>query len=180
MNKIDLADKILEANRILVKEIEDSVRELANEYEPNGISEKQLLETHVFFSEHLDRRGIKWKSIWNDWLPNSVSLRRAIKYGKNCSCSTWGGPKHWCGEVSKRDQPNPNKENVVYVLFDEEGNLCYIGSTGDFPTRIREHMKTKSFTRWTAYECETREGAYELEDKLIKSHKPYLNSRMGR
>lgn len=71
--------------------------------------------------------------------------------------------------------------NVVYVLFDDTNVPCYVGSTDDFRGRVRaHHHQGKQFVRWMAYPCRDREAAYDLEVRLLREHKPYLNRKVGR
>lgn len=69
---------------------------------------------------------------------------------------------------------------VVYVLFDEANTPCYVGSTQKFRTRLNSHGRDKQFTRWQAHPCRDREHAYQLEDQLLRQHKPYLNRKASR
>lgn len=70
---------------------------------------------------------------------------------------------------------------VVYVLYDEANEPCYVGSTHHLKGRLKVHCKDgKPFVRWTACACADREAAYQLEEKLLAEHKPYLNKRRSR
>lgn len=70
---------------------------------------------------------------------------------------------------------------VVYVLFDESNEPCYVGSTGKFRSRMNSHNRDgKQFTRWQAHPCPDRAHAYRLEDHLLRRHKPYLNQKASR
>lgn len=70
---------------------------------------------------------------------------------------------------------------VVYVLFDDSNVPCYVGSSDNFRQRIKAHAKGgKVFARWQAHPCRDRAHAYEVEDRLLKEHKPQLNIRAGR
>lgn len=74
----------------------------------------------------------------------------------------------------------PRGQNVVYVLYDAFGTPCYVGSSGDFPTRLKWHLKDGKPVRvWIAYPCASRKAAYALEDRLLKQYKPYLNKKAG-
>ena len=71
--------------------------------------------------------------------------------------------------------------NVVYVLYDEANRPCYVGSTNGFKGRVKAHRREgKPFVRWMAHPCNDREAAYDLEDRLLREHLPYLNKRAGR
>jgi predicted GIY-YIG superfamily endonuclease len=89
----------------------------------------------------------------------------------------------WVGEMSLPDgtsTPSPGV-SVVYVLFDEQNDPVYVGSTENLRTRLRFHAWDKPETRrWTAHPCRDREHAYQLEVQLLKQHKPRMNKRAGR
>ncbi|WP_157251093.1 GIY-YIG nuclease family protein [Nonomuraea typhae] len=87
----------------------------------------------------------------------------------------------WRGDFPfAEDWRPPTGQSVVYVLYDAASTPCYVGSTDQFNARLNAHSRGKSFTRWIAYPCDDREAAYQLEDRLLKEHKPYLNRRAGR
>ena len=70
---------------------------------------------------------------------------------------------------------------VVYVLYDEVNEPCYVGSTQNLKARLKDHHKDqKPFTYWTAFACADRETAYLLEEKLLSEHQPYLNKKRYR
>jgi predicted GIY-YIG superfamily endonuclease len=89
---------------------------------------------------------------------------------------------YWSGEhPGKPDDPRPMYgQSVVYVLFDDANAPCYVGSTEKLSPRLTAHSRDKKFSRWVAYPCADREAAYQLEDRLLKEHKPYLNRKAGR
>lgn len=64
--------------------------------------------------------------------------------------------------------------NVVYRLFDDDGRLLYIGSTGNVFGRFDGH-KRKPWARYVARECADREAAYWLEAAAITDEAPALN-----
>lgn len=70
---------------------------------------------------------------------------------------------------------------VVYVLFDEDNEPCYVGSTQNLRARLNAHLTNgKQFVRWQAYPCASREDAYVLEERLLVERMPRLNRRRGR
>lgn len=70
---------------------------------------------------------------------------------------------------------------VVYVLYDEANVPCYVGSSLDLKARLKWHAEDgKSFAWWTAFACADREAAYQLEEKLLAEHQPYLNKKRYR
>lgn len=89
----------------------------------------------------------------------------------------------WVGEYPiPADTPRPIAGiSVVYVLFDQRNEPCYVGSTERFSARMSAHVKSgKRFVRWQAHPCEDREHAYRLEDRLLRRHMPYLNQKASR
>lgn len=87
----------------------------------------------------------------------------------------------WVSCTPSEDNPMPPRgQSVVYVLYDGFSTPCYVGSTGDFPARLKWHLKDgKPVVVWVAYPCEDRDAAYLLEDRLLKQHMPYLNKKRG-
>lgn len=70
---------------------------------------------------------------------------------------------------------------VVYVLYDQAGAPCYVGSTERFWDRMVVHAhQGKPAVRWQAHRCRDREHAYEVETQFLQQHKPYLNKRAAR
>jgi predicted GIY-YIG superfamily endonuclease len=110
----------------------------------------------------------------------SLSWKRLIQLSKQLP----NGPEgSWLGEYPiPATAPRPiSGIPVVYVLFDDVNEPCYVGSTDKFSARMNNHAKGgKQFVRWQAHPCEDREHAYRLEDRLLKRHKPYLNQKAGR
>lgn len=87
----------------------------------------------------------------------------------------------WEGEYPLGYAPRPpDGQSVVYVLFDEANVPCYVGSTQRFKGRLQAHERDKKFRRWVAYPCTDREAAYQLEERLLREHKPYLNKKASR
>lgn len=83
--------------------------------------------------------------------------------------------RRWRGTLEDLAETCPRpKVCVVYRLFDEDGKLLYIGSTGNVYTRLGRHP-IKGWTRWDARECADRESAYWLEAVAIIREKPPLN-----
>lgn len=72
----------------------------------------------------------------------------------------------------------PKGAFVVYVLFDAEGVVCYVGSTKHFNNRMKAHVRDgKAFVRWQAWSCVDRQAAYEMESRFLQQHRPYYNKR---
>ena len=109
--------------------------------------------------------GINWQSLMT------------MNGGPNGPAGTWVG--EW---PCPYDVPIPPKGvSVVYVLYDSTNEPCYVGSTHTFRQRMNQHESTgKIFARWQAHPCRDREHAYEVEDRLLKEHKPRMNQKAGR
>ncbi|MEU4511739.1 GIY-YIG nuclease family protein [Nonomuraea wenchangensis] len=117
---------------------------------------------------------------WNSLMPVKAELLIARR--TNDPQHGPGPDGVWSGTWPLDGQPFPVRgQAVVYVLFDSTNAPCYVGSTGAFLTRLRKHEREgKQFAHWTAHPCKDRETAYQLEDKLLREHKPYLNRKSCR
>lgn len=115
------------------------------------------------------------------WDKNVPTKWLRLKYRKN---QIPNGPEGtWVGEnPCVPTDPAPGVGvSVVYVLFDDQNEPCYVGSTGNFRPRLKAHIQSgKQFVRWQAHPCRDREHAYELEVRLLGERKPRLNRRVGR
>jgi hypothetical protein len=92
-----------------------------------------------------------------------------------------GPGRSWQGAYPIEGGRPPDGQAVVYVLYDELNEPCYVGSTDVFVDRLRQHVAAgKAFAYWSAWPCPDRETAYQREDDLLRQVKPYLNRRAGR
>jgi GIY-YIG catalytic domain len=116
--------------------------------------------------------------MWNEIV--GISWQRLTQLGKQLP----NGPEgSWVGEYPiPADAPRPIYGiSVVYVLFDEANEPCYVGSTNKLSARLNAHKKDgKRFVRWQAHHCGDRDHAYRLEDRLLRQHMPYLNRKASR
>ncbi|MFE9777774.1 GIY-YIG nuclease family protein [Streptomyces sp. NPDC005775] len=115
------------------------------------------------WDEHVD---ISWKVM--------THLSRQLPNGPEDS---------WVGEYPFHEATSAPAKGiaVVYVLFDDLNAPCYVGSTDQFRTRVAYHRRHgKQFVSWQAHPCRDREHAYELEDRLLRRHKPPLNQKASR
>lgn len=86
------------------------------------------------------------------------------------------GDGKWRGDfpVAEADyRPTPGTW-VVYQLL-SRGELVYIGSTGDFLTRLKAHARNKTFDSWRAAKCPSEMDCRDLETALIDRYRPPLN-----
>lgn len=128
--------------------------------------------------------GPGFSLIWNRHMPwaHSQVSHRALAATRNRPNAPHGS---WSGEwPSWTDGPYPeDRVPVVYVLFDDQNEPAYVGSTERFVLRMSAHRKDPrkgSIRRWTAHRCDDREAAYALEERLLAEHKPRLNRRTTR
>ncbi|WP_055477532.1 GIY-YIG nuclease family protein [Sphaerimonospora mesophila] len=129
-------------------------------------------------------------ALWNEAMPvryNSMYQQSAGRFSKRYEQNEDG---FWSGlaDLEPHDPRPRDGQAVVYVLFDRLNEPCYVGSTSRFKTRLDAHyhgkgqagQARKDFARWVAYPCTDREAAYQLEDRLLKQYKPYLNKKASR
>ena len=93
---------------------------------------------------------------------------------------SWQGPMG--ATCVPSDSPAPmSGASVVYVLFDDDNEACYVGSTKHFRARMRQHHGAgRRFASWAAYPCRDREHAYQREGQMLRDVMPYGNKRAGR
>lgn len=86
------------------------------------------------------------------------------------------GEGRWCGTwpLGAEDKRPASGTWIVYQLLDGD-SLLYIGSTGDFRTRLKAHEREKSFNSWRASRCDNEAHCRALETVLIDRYRPLLN-----
>lgn len=166
-----------EKQRKLAAARENAEQQLLHRYgAAHRAGEITITQLLAFFHEyrHLEipRRTHRWNE--NIDLPYQTCN---LLQSPNGPEGTWVG--EWpCPET----EPSPLRGvAVVYILFGQNNEPCYVGSTDRFRTRMNSHVKDgKIFGRWQAYPCGTREAAYVLEDRLLNERMPHLNRRKSR
>lgn len=104
-------------------------------------------------------------------------LETTERHAPNMPDGTWQGS--W--PLDRADRVPMYNTCVVYVLYDAANEPCYVGSTQNLKARLKDHHKDeKPFVRWTAFACFDREAAYQLEERLLNEHQPYLNRKRHR
>lgn len=104
-------------------------------------------------------------------------LETTERHAPNMPDGTWQGS--W--PLASDDRVPMYNTCVVYVLYDAANEPCYVGSTMNLKSRLKDHHKDgKPLVRWTAFACADREAAYQLEIKLLGEHQPYLNRKAHR
>lgn len=120
---------------------------------------------------------------WNEHFEGEYQSRR-IRHTRDRVLRTRPDDDgNWRGTwpMPDRAPAPPFGQSVVYVLFDAENVPCYVGSSEQLRTRLRAHDSDgKQFVHWLAYPCRDRQDAFELEDRLLREHKPYLNRKARR
>ena len=87
--------------------------------------------------------------------------------------------------ISDRDDMRPHS---VYVIFDRDDRILYVGCALDVQSRINFHLEPSSQSvashvirsrmwRWTEREFPTKAEAREAERRLIREHMPLLNKQ---
>jgi hypothetical protein len=155
--------------------LEQTLHRIGTDYRTGRITQTQLCIALI------EIRGLEMSGRMNAWDEIvGVSWKRLAQLAKQMP----NGPEgSWVGEYPiLAGAPRPIVGvPVVYVLFDEANEPCYVGSTDKFSVRMNAHDTSgKRFVRWQAHPCDDREHAYRLEDRLLKRHKPYLNRKAGR
>jgi hypothetical protein len=124
-------------------------------------------------------RAVGFAKAWDAAIPVTAgALNQSTRHGR----ATPNGPEGTFVGAFPLDQWDPaplTGASVVYILFDAMNVPCYVGSTKAFRERLKAHTD-KAFTNWQAFPCADREDAYDLEVKLLRERKPYLNQRVGR
>jgi hypothetical protein len=156
---------------------EQLLHALAAAYRAGQVSPGEMSRAYAEFKAVA---AVGFSTRWDAALPEDASAARARWIGRGQPSTPQGT---WDGvfPLGFQDPAPPHGVSVVYVLFDPVNVPCYVGSTKDFRGRLKRHGKEgKDFSRWTAHPCQDRAHAYELEDRLLKEHKPYLNKKRGR
>lgn len=155
--------------------MEQALHRIATEYRTGALTYTQLCTALVAVRATKQQGSMR---LWDDVV--GVSWKRLAQYAKRLP----NGPEgSWIGEYPiPADAPMPiYGVPVVYVLFDDANEPCYVGSTDKLSPRLTAHEKSgKHFVRWQAHPCDDRDHAYRLEDRLLRQHKPYLNRKASR
>lgn len=172
-------DKLETAQREAEQQL---LHRVALDYRAGRIDIGDLAELQEAFRTASADRGFstRWNAIVPEtWVAVTGHARREGRgwFKPNGPGGTYVGP-YPCPHTV----PHPRLgTSVVYVLFDWQNIPCYVGSTGQLRIRMKSHEREgKRFTSWQAYLCEDRELAYELEHRLLREHKPYLNKKASR
>lgn len=103
-------------------------------------------------------------------LPTLKQLRATMLGACNDGEGRWRGPF----PLAEGDVRPPLGTWVVYQLT-LAGELVYIGSSGQFATRVKAHARDKSFDGWRASHCANEAECRDLETALIDRYRPPLN-----
>lgn len=161
---------------------EQYVVEVKRDWDAGILTVQELQGAYsVFKKTNLPGSAKRWTGVG---LPSRQKLDSLVWAERNprrlpdlCWEGGWG--RNPGDDVPWKDQ------SVVYYLYDEQ-DLVYIGSTQSFVTRLEQHRKDKTWTRWTAWPCPSREDAYRREDRYLKYYLrrhgclPRFNRKPGR
>lgn len=165
-------DRLADARRDALTQV---LHRIGTEYRAGTITQGQLC-TALDAIRPLQMPGRM--KMWDEII--GVPWKRVAQLAKQLP----NGPEgSWVGEYPiLAEAPRPIAGiAVVYVLFDQDNEPCYVGSTDKFSVRMAAHVKDgKRFACWQAHPCKDREHAYRLEDRLLRRHMPYLNRKASR
>jgi GIY-YIG catalytic domain len=170
-----VAEKLMEAKREAQCQL---VQRIASDYAAGRLTRRQLCAA---YDAYRTTSGTGFSETWNAALPFSATqmqhMKARFRREDRCAVSQWSGEFPF----DEIEATPPNDFSVVYVLFDQGNQPCYVGSTKNFRSRVRRHAKDgKCFAHWTAYPCGSRESAYQLEERLLRERLPYLNKKVTR
>jgi predicted GIY-YIG superfamily endonuclease len=164
--------RLAEARRDALAQV---LHRIGSDYRTGQLTQAQL------YTALMQIRGIEMSgrmAMWDEIV--GVPWKRIQHLGKQLP----NGPEDsWIGEYPFHPETIAPVSGiaVVYVLFDDTNEPCYVGSTDKFRTRLNNHSRDgKQFVHWQAHPCRDREHAYQVEDRLLKRHKPRLNQKAGR
>lgn len=152
------------------------VHRLATDFRA-GITSAQ--EIYAAYARIKAAGGPGYSLRWNEHFPPELHHTR-IRYTALHHAPDADGNWRGVHPFAEGSRTPPNGRSVVYVLFDAENEPCYVGSTEGFRLRLNAHSRDKAFTTWLAHPCADRESAYQLEERLLRQHKPYLNQKASR
>lgn len=127
-----------------------------------------------------------WVARWNEAFGFDV---RALVYQRNYQAKHAARAEQnaghgWTGTYGDAGTsfPRPPKgQSVVYVLYNAALEPIYVGSTQDFPERMKAHRRDgKPVAYWRAVPYSTREEAYAAEDAMLREVKPEMNRKAAR
>lgn len=175
---------------------EQVTHRLGLEYRAGRITRDDVIAVLAEVRPHLTTG---WTNRWAeqigfDVLAHARSLESLARYSERNAQNIEGG---WEGSCYVADEavvtpggrthyvvsnPRPVKGHaVVYVLYDADLEPLYVGSTGEFPARMKAHLRAGKPARWwRAYLYPDREAAYVAEVEMLKAVMPKMNRRAGR
>lgn len=181
LHHIDLLDaKRMNLTYAQARAEEQVIHRVSVDYRAGRIDVEGVLDVY----EYLKPRAVEgFPARWNVHMPDDAKTRtiRSTVYRKRRFAPDEDGVWRGAYPFGDTDRHPPTGKSVVYVLFDDANEPCYVGSTADFRGRCKAHRKEgKPFVRWMAYPCINRAAAYDLEVRLLHEHMPYLNRKVGR
>lgn len=144
------------------------------------LTDDDLVELRGWLESHLT---LPFAKRWDATLPLK-SAAALIRY-RNLHKFVPNGPdgKSWVGRRRGDGESRWSRAGtpVVYVLYDAANEPIYVGSTDNLRNRLSTHESGD--LPWVAYlaiACRSREDAYLLEEKLLKTRMPPLNKKTSR
>jgi predicted GIY-YIG superfamily endonuclease len=188
-----IRDRIAKLLQVQVEAERQVLHRAGRDYAAGELSIDGLLELYHRYREtacpvradgkrrYVERPG--FSDLWNEAIEvHSSKVANAAKTAWQLKRYEPNDGAGWSGELPLRPKDHRPRtgQSVVYILFDDANVPCYVGSTNGFKGRFYAHLRDKAFRRWVAYPCADREAAYDLEVRLLREHKPYLNKKVGR
>lgn len=170
-----LASKRDRLNLRLSEAFEQYAAEVARSWKRRDLDWHGLKRAYkVGRRESIPNAPVIWKAAG---LPSINKITHMLLHQPDTDVGFWHGSYPW----GPRDLIPNRGENVVYVLFTEDLEPCYVGSTRWFAERARDHRRDgKTWSYWIAYPCRDREEAYQMEERFLQQYLPGLNKRAGR
>jgi hypothetical protein len=97
-----------------------------------------------------------------------------IRYRPNGPDGSWVGGHPFMPGWEAMPMPQPG-DYVVYFLFDHAGDICYVGKSKNFRSRVGTHAHNKTFESWLALPVSGQQEALTFETRYRNKYRPYLN-----
>jgi len=160
----------LAAERLAVKEAKlaadraesEFLADLAERYRTGEVSQRDLARIYHGLRA-FKRTGMATR--WDRAIPFKRLLIEHQMFNEPHTDGRWYGG--W--PIERGDSVPECGQAVVYYLYDSEDVCCYIGSSGDLPSRLKWHRSDgKLFETWVAEPHQDREAAYRAEEALLQ------------
>jgi hypothetical protein len=134
----------------------------------NGYLRRRSADSHVYDIPLSESSRQEWRQAAAG--PDGPPVR----YRPNGPDGSWvgGHPSRPGWEAAPTPQPG---DYVVYFLFDHAGDICYVGKSKNFRSRVGDHARDKTFESWLALPVSGQQEAFAFETRYRHEYRPYLN-----